>query len=258
MDYSDNTAKASSMYSQRGVDFLMAYSRADLNSPFFDKYFPNYHGKVISVPFGYGKRFKCEIPFEKRENKCIALGSVNPVRDPLMAEESLKEYISYYATEEYSHPIRRAIVENLNMWQDCISSRLPVFPETKNPKYDAVKELNNYTMFINDASIDNFPPARTYEGIASGSVMVAEDLQIYRDLGFINGENCILFEHRDYDQMIQKIRYYMQNPEELMAIQKKSITLSKKFSHVNVAKELYDRIRDIAIRKNFNSKKIEI
>lgn len=57
--------------------------------------------------------------------------------------------------------------------------------------YDAVERMNEYKMFINDEGENNFPQARTYEGIACGCVMVAADSPIYYDWGFVPEVNYI-------------------------------------------------------------------
>lgn len=245
MDYSDNIRASSQALQEEGVQYLMGYCRHDRYSPFFQRFFSAYRDRVIPVPFGYGARFVNRVPFENRINKCIALGSVNPVNDPLMESSSLADYVAFYSEYEYSHPIRKAIVDHLEQWSDCFDSRLPVFPETKNNAYNAVEELNRYTMFINDESIDNFPPARTYEGIACGCVMVCTDSPIYADLGFRDGVNCIMFRKGDYSDMIQKIRHYMQAPSELEEIQRQSLILAESYSHSLVAKRLYSEIEKL-------------
>lgn len=245
MDFSDNILKSSKAL--KNADYLMGYCNHDVYSPFFRKYFSAFTGKVIRVPFGYGARFFCKAKVSERINKCIALGSVNPVADPLMATDALLEYKKFYSMHEYSHEVRRAIQQNCDQWQSSIESKLPVYPETKNNAYDAVEELNKYTMFINDASIDEFPPARTYEGIACGCIMVAEDLGIYKELGFEDGKNCVLFEKGNYDMMIEKINYYIQHIEKLENMQRESLKLAKNFSHDKVAKKIY---QDIANRIN--------
>ena len=242
MDFSNQTRRLNEALTQGGVDYLMGYARHDRHSGFFQTYFPNYIGKVIAVPFGFGARFQNLKPFDQRINKCIALGAVNPINDPLIKDDGLNDFITYYHNYEYSHEIRKMIVDHLDIWGDIFDSRLPVPPETKNPSYDAVAELNNYTMFINDESIDNFPPARTYEGIACGCVMVCTDSPIYAELGFKDGVNCIMFPKHDYETMHAKITYYIEHSDKLERIQKNSLALAEKYRHSEVAKQLYKTI----------------
>lgn len=250
MDFSEKTNSVNGAMVQGNVDYLMGYCQHDKYSGFFRRYFTTYIGKVIGVPFGYGERFVYRNPFGSRINKCVALGSVNPVKDPLIQKGNLWEYESYYSGHVYSHELRKAIVDYCNEWKEYIDSMLPVYPETKNNSYDAVEELNKYTMFINDASIDKFPPARTYEGIACGAVMVAENLSVFKEIGFIDNVNCILFEKGNYQEMIAKISYYMSNYEKLKKIQEHSLELSEKFTHKKVAEQLFENIEKIFNEKS--------
>lgn len=238
MDFSERIDEISEQMDKGQVDLLLGYCRHDYHSSFFRKFFSKYCGRVIPVSFGYSERFKFIVPFEERKNKCIALGSVNPINDPLINQDGLKDFIAYYSEHEYSHEIRKAVVDHVNEWSNEIDSMLPVYPNTKNPNYNAVDVLNEYSMFLNDASIDKFPPARTYEGIACGCVMVGENLQVFKELGFEDGVNCVLFEQGDYHNMLIKIRYYMDNPQLLKKIQLNSLELAKKFSHESVADTL--------------------
>lgn len=245
MDFAEKTGDLNLAMTKGKVDYLMGYCRHDKHSSFFREYLKSYIGRVIGVPFGYGERFACRIPFADRVNKCVALGSLNPVDDPCMPKGHMEEYKVFYREHTYSHELRRTIVEHRDEWSEYIECLLPVYPETKNFSYDAVGELNKYTMFINDASIDELPPARTYEGIASGAVMVAEDLPVYRELGFADRENCILFQKGNYREMIEKIKYYMSHREELSQIQEKSLKLAGNYSHEKVADQLYADIEKL-------------
>lgn len=251
MDYVFWASRAAEALRKNKVDYLMGYVDHSKYCPFFQKYYAEYEGKVIQVPFGYGNRFADRTPFARRMNKCIALGSVNPVRD--RKGSILEEYFQFYQDKEFTHELRRAVVLHREEWKEAIDDMLPTYPETKNPYYDPVKELNQYTMFINDAGLMNFPPARTYEGIASGCVMIAEDLPIWKEYGFVDGVNCILFEKGNYTQMIDKINYYKTNLGELTNIHNNSLELSKRYTHEAVAERLYLEI--VARYQIFNRKK---
>ena len=254
MDYVFYPSKANRALGQANVRFIMAYCDHFLNDEFFRKYYSQYTSeRIISVPFGYGERFKLVTPFEHRNNKAIALGSVNPIQDKTGG--ILLEYRYFHKNEDFTHKLRRAIVINRDSWSKYIDDLLPTFPETKNPNYDPVIELNKYTMFINDAGLMNFPPARTYEGIAAGCVMVAEELPIWKDLGFKAGENCILFKKGNYDDMLNKINYYMNHFSELKLLQRKSLELSKKYTHESIADKLYKEVKSRYELEGKNAKK---
>lgn len=242
MDFAEKVEEINKALERGNVDYLLGYCAHDRYSAFFRRYFGNYMQKVISVPFGYADRFENKEKISKRINKCVALGSLNPIVDPLIKTDNLQAFKNYYSDHEYSHEVRKKISENAGFWKDCIDSMLPVYPTTKNNTYDAVEVLNKYSMFINDASVDEFPPARTYEGIACGCVMVAEQLETFKDMGFVDGINCIMFPKGDYDEMVRKIRYYMEHLEELSVIQSKSLELASSFSHKKIADRLYQEI----------------
>ena len=176
------------------------------------------------------------------------MGSVNPVDDPLCPPGVLDEYKAYYKAESFTHKLRREIVQNRDKWKNEIDAELlPSYPDTKNIDYDPVEVMGHYTMFINDAGIMNFPPARTYEGIAAGCVMVAEELPIWKELGFQDGYNAVLFQAGNYEQMIGKIQYYMQNGELLNKMQKNARRLLPEYSHECIADKLFKDICEKAI-----------
>ena len=245
MDYVFGPQKTERALVSSGVEYIMGYCNHGNECEFFRKYYHYREEEIIKVPFGYGSRFGCQTPFEKRINKAIALGSVNPVKDEYYKKEvkALTEYAEFYSEEMFTHKLRRKVVENREQWKQQIDDELPTYPETKNFNYDAVVKLNEYKMFINDAGLMNFPPARTYEGIACGTVMVAEDLEVYKELGFVDGQNCILFSKGNYEEMIKKIQYYQENEDELFALHLRSLELSKKYSHEIIAENLYENIR---------------
>lgn len=245
-DFSNKPIESNSSLMRANVDWVMGHARIDENSDFFRMYYKEFIGKVISVPFGYGKRFICKKSFESRVNKAIALGSIYPVKNnPFIKNNELDEFKKFFADEEWSHPLRRKIVENREMWEQWIDSQLPVYPECRNEDYEAVEVLNEYTMYINCESLDNFPPARTYEAMACGCIMVAADKEIYKDLGFIDGVNCILFKEGDYENLIDRIKYYMNNYDELYKMHLNTLELAKEYSHEKVADRLFCRLVDI-------------
>lgn len=239
-DFHFNPTKSNINLLKSKIDYLLGYTNHYKYSCFFRKYYSSFEKKIISLPFGYGDRFSSVKNFNIRINKAIALGSLKETND--LKNSVLSEYENFYIDERFTHKLRRKIVKNRRLWNEWIEDILPTFPQNNNRKYDPSYVLNSYKMFVNDASILNFPPARTYEGIASGCVMVAEDLELYRELGFIDGYNCILFEKENYNEMIEKIDFYIKNPEKLYNLHKNSLELSKKYSHKKVADYLYNKL----------------
>ena len=242
MDYVFEASKSNRALLDAKVDYVMGYCNHYKYCNFFKRYYGDYKGKIIEVPFGYGKRFQKKESFDKRINKAIALGSVNPVNN--VKGNALKEYQEFFSDEEFTHKLRRMIVVHREEWKECIDEMLPTYPETKNPYYNPVEELNKYTMYINDAGLMNFPPARTYEGIACGCVMVAEKLPIWEELGFQDEKNCILFERGNYSDMLKKIKHYIMHKDELKKIQEGTMILATRYSHEEVAARLFANIME--------------
>lgn len=249
MDYVYKASESAKILKNANVDYLIGYTRQDIYGNFYKYYFRNFIGKTIPLPFGYGNRFICKNSFKNRINKVIALGSVNPVNDPLVKNGDLDEYITFHDGIIWTHTFRQIIRENIDSFRDIVDSKLPIPPSTKNPFYDPVEELNKYTMFINDEGIMNFPPARTYEGIACGCVMVASKNPIYEDLGFIDGVNYIGFEKNSLEDFRKKVEYYIVHPDKLQVIQKNSLELAKNYTHEKVAAKLYEDIEKLYMER---------
>lgn len=245
MDYVFKASESNKILLENGVDYVMGYTRHDLYCPFFQKYYADFNDKVIAVPFGYGERFVSNKAINDRVQKCIALGSVNPVNDPLCKSGILDDYTEFYKDEIWTHKFRRVLAENVDSLKNVMDSKLPSLDKTKNPNYNPVEELNNYQFFVNDEGLMNFPPARTYEGIACGSIMIASKNKIYEDLGFIEDENYIAFTKNDLEDFRNKTLEALNDKFNLEVIQKKSLELAKKYTHKTVASDLYNNIKDI-------------
>lgn len=245
MDYYLNAKKQYELLKELKADYVIGHCQLDKYSHFFGTYYPNYVGKVISLPFGYGSRFKSVVPFEKRINKAVGLGSINKVNDAMLKEEEVRECLEFFKNRQYQHEGRKYIQDNSVEFQDCVDAFFPTPERQKDFTYDAVEKLNSYKMFFNDAGMSNFPPARTYEGIACGCVMVAEENDIYGELGFEANINYIAFTKGDFQDMAEKIRYYMKHEEELVKMHVKSLELAKRYTHEKVAEHLYKEFKKV-------------
>lgn len=242
MDYYLFVARNKEFLEKYGVDRVIGHTQMDVNCEFFKKYYPQYVGKVISLPFGYQCRFKCNRSFDDRKNIAVGLGSINPTDDPLLDKEAKKELVEFYSDKQFMHPLRRYIQTHDKEFCDVIETKFPTPDKQKDFSYDAVEMLNRYKMFLNDAGLSNFPPARTYEGIACGCVMVAEQNSIYDQIGFIPDVNYIAYEKDNYEHLKEKIKYYQMHSEELRRIHLRSMELSKNYTHDKIADNLYQMI----------------
>ena len=130
-----------------------------------------------------------------------------------------------------------------------MDSRLPDYPETKNFKYDIVKTFNDYKMFVNCESLQYFPSGKTFEGPASGSVLVCSDHQCYFDLGFIDGVNCIKHKEFDVDDFKKKVTYYLNNLDKLKDIQQEGTRMVRdNFSHKKIAQYVHEKIIQLILK----------
>jgi len=252
MDYVFKASESNRILVENGVDYVMGYTRHDLYCPFFQKYYAEFKDKVIPVPFGYGERFDSNKVIDERIKKILGIGSINPIIDPLVKESILKEYIDFFKME-WGHPIRAIFRKNERELSDIFDSFFPSFDKTKNPNYNPVELLNKYTFFINDATVMNFPPARTYEGIACGSIMIADNHDCYKSLGFRDNYNCILFNYDDDGRYIKELHNRIINlindEKKVSVLSQNAKQLARQFSHKSVATELYIKIKDLKNEK---------
>jgi len=251
MDYTFYPALSHEVLKANGVDYVFGYNEHDKYCSLFINKYPSYVGKVIPVPFGFSERFKSITTFEKRKNKCLALGSINSFDDPVHNIDDLKETNEFFLKkgERFMHKFRRMLKENEKDLEKIMDSRLPDYPETKNFKYDIVEALNNYKLFVNCESLQYFPSAKTFEGPACGSVLVCSDHPCFTDLGFEDGVNCIKHKQFDITDFEDKVTYYLNNPGKLKKIQQKGTRMVReKFSHKAIAQYVYNKIIEMSMK----------
>jgi len=246
MDHVFQTDSTLQVLKDNDVSHVMCYNRHDLHDKFFQHFYKDYCGKVIAVPFGYNDlRFSDQQSFQERKNKCIALGSVNPVRDAgCMAD--IARFMEFYKDEEFTHKWRRILSEGEHELRFEMDSVLPAYPKTKDFDYDIVKAYNSYRMFTSGESIMNYPSVKTFEGMACGSALVCSNHECYTSLGFIDGQNCIMHEQNNLLDFKVQINYYQNSYKELEKIAR----AGKKFveHHYNprtIALDLFSNIEHI-------------
>lgn len=244
LDYYIDIKKNKTFLKRIKCDAVIEHGQVDKYSDFYKKYYSEYIGKTISLPFGYGKRFKLTKSFKERQKKAIGLGSINKIADQKLKRDQIKELIDFYEGREYQHEVRKYLRDNADAFKDCIDCRFPTDKDQKGRDYDAVEALNSYQMFINDEGFSGFLPARTYEGIACGTVMVAPISDLYKEMGFIPDVNYIAYKEGDYADLKAKIWHYIMHQDELIEIQKKSVELSEEYTHEKIADMLYEKINN--------------
>ena len=240
MDYSSWASRAHAALVTAGVDYVLGYADHGRWDGFFAALFPRYVDRVIAVPFGFHERFVARRAFLERTAKCVALGSVNPVREPRAEAGELDDYAAHFAHEEYAHRFRRMLRDHETELADVMTSRLPRPPESKDFGYDIVAEYNSYRMFTTCESIMFYPSVKTFEGCAAGSVLVCSDHPCFDALGFIDGVNCIRHRQDDVDDFRDRVAHYVKREAELQAIQEAGTTLVRtRYSADAVAQALH-------------------
>jgi hypothetical protein len=244
MDFVFNASLANRALERGGVSAVMGYCDHSRHSAYFRVAYPRYFGKVIPVPFGFGERFIRATHPVYRIPKVVALGSVNPVAEEgLPKQADVGGYARFYRDERWTHSWRRRIVEHLNDLTDLVDSQLPIWPETKNPSYDAVEMMSRYAMFLNDEGLMAFPPARTYEGPAAGALLVGNNHPCYADFGFQDGVNCVLHQPGDLQDFRRCVQGLLSEPAKLQQLAASGQDFVRhRFSHDSIACELHRRL----------------
>jgi glycosyltransferase involved in cell wall biosynthesis len=244
MDHVFQAEKAYQNLKENGVHYVMCYSRLDLFDSFFREAYPDYIGKVISVPFGFNDlRFKNLKPFEERYDRVIALGAVNPVSDPLCIINDIAMFAEHYKREEFTHRWRRKLEQRKEDLLPIMDSLLPSFPRTKDFDYDIVETYNNYQMFTTCESLMGYPSVKTYEGMACGSVFVGNDHPCYAEIGLVSGRNCLLHKQEDMADFSKAVEWGKVNPDKLKQIAENGEKfIRQSYSPEKVAKNLFTNL----------------
>ena len=226
-----------------GVNYLLGYSMHDKYCKYFSHYFPEFKNRVWTLPFGYAPRFELKKPFNSRINKSIAVGSVNPLRPLNDKIESFIEPANFFPDESWFHIFRRKLILNKNYLLNEMDSMLPEFPQIKDFKYDLPSKFNEYKMFVACESIYNFPPAKYYEGMACGTVLFCSDHDCNKEIGLVDGNNCVMFKQNDFLDFKDKVKFYQSNTQNLNEISNNGLKfVSANYSHSNVINLLMDSI----------------
>lgn len=246
MDYMYCAKEACDNLAGNDVDYVLGYTDHGKHDPFFRKVYAPYTDKCIGVPFSYASRFVDNKDFDGRINKCVAIGSINPVDSPYVNSGEWRDFVEFFAKKEkWAHKFRRMIVEHLPELQDEVDSYLPSSDSRQRWDYDIVAVLNDYRMFTTCESIMFYPSVKVYEGCAAGSVLVCSDHPCYDDLGFEDGVNCIKHKQFDIQSLKERIIYYQSHPGKLHEIAKNGHALvTEKYNPKAVANDLFQAITE--------------
>lgn len=247
MDYTFFPEESNKALEQGGVQYVFGYAKHNLYCKFFQKLYPNYVDKLIPVPFGFADRFKNNILFSKRKNKIVALGAINSflgVTNDILALKTVNKFF-LCSGEKFMHKFRRILLKYENDLEYIMESKLPRYPKTVNFDYDLSEVFNKYKMFVSCESLQFFPPAKTFEGVAAGSVLVCSDHPCYSDLGFKDGVNCIKYKEYDIKDFEKKVHSFLLKEKKLHLIQRNAVKFVRQnYNHSAIAKKLYVKISE--------------
>ncbi len=242
MDYSYNPREDEERIRKLGVDYVFGYARHDLHCSFFKKMHPSLDGRVVPVPFGYLPRFRETVPFEMKKNLCSVMGAVVAMRPPSPHEPELIDYFTHFQGRVCAHEMRWRIRNETDNLKEEMASFLPTPHENVTWSYDSALELNRHRFFLNDDSIMHYPPARTYEGVACGSIMLAAREPVYDDFAFQDGTNCLMYEPGNLENMRQVLHDAINDPARCLEIHDRAKVFSDRFSQRNVGTALHRQI----------------
>lgn len=243
MDYFCKSKEAFDKLKYNNVKYLLWYTNHGIYDGFFKFIYKDYINKCIWVPFSYSSRFINKEKFNIRKNKCIALWSVNILREPLAKNWELNDVQAFFEKrwEKYFHKFRNLLVVNEKLLENEIDSLL--IDKWKNWNYNIVEKYNEYKMFTTCESIMNFPSVKTYEWMACWSVFVASDNPCYDEIWLIDWVNCIKYKQYDINDFKNKINFYQNNPE---LLEKISINwykhITENYNPEKIANELHNNI----------------
>ena len=249
---------------------LCAESNLASCSGLFRKHFFFYNSSFLVLPFCPQDRFKnIKINFNKRIKKAMATGTLHKYGDSSRTEE----FCSFYNTNTL-HPIRKEIFDNKENFTDQIDSYIyewldvakidttkksinllqRIYGKYSNHflskannyfKFDMVQTFNSYQMFIAPSEKTGLPSVGMTEGMMCGAAYIGTNDISNAELGLIDKHNFISYDGSKED-LIEKIKYYQDNPNHLETIAKNGHEYAKKeFDRKIVSKKFIDAILNL-------------
>lgn len=235
------TKKFADNIRKTGTRLMIA--EADLKkSGYFNRHF-DFVDSVGIVPFVLRKKYVSKKDFSLRNNKCLAIGTLELFPD---GYELSKDHFEHFRTNTL-HPMRKAIVSDISKLQQTVDSLIVVyqgksyqakktfFQKTVIYKlfkrlvsifhpigkeyhgFDIVEKFNEYKMLVSPEENIGLPSINFIEGMACGCAYIGLDSYIYDDLGMEKGIHYIPY-NGTIDGLIKTVEYYQQRQNELAAI----------------------------------------
>lgn len=226
------------------IHYLMGYNSYDKHSDFARMMYPTFGGKILGIPFGFSSPWRMTVPFSERKDMAILSGTMETFEKVRIDKyyHAVKDYYDFFSNRFNSmHEIRYLIDRDIANYSGFVDNQIHHWPAKDNFKKDVVAEFNKYKYFINDESLLNFCPIRTYEGIAAGCVMIAHRASCFEEFGFVDGRNCLMFD--DVNDIRKIIARYNLDRDGLSEIQRNGIEfVVTNYSHDKIADLIMTKI----------------
>lgn len=206
---------------------LLCESNLQKHSLIFNENYKWFNKKIIVIPFVFEDRFQNIKPFDERENRAFATGTITYRND--------KYHLDVYK-QPCVQPARKQIVDcakELSPFIECTSrdyledasakvknkstsffSKLYMKTHTSQKQYysfNMVDSFNSFRMCIVGEEILGIPGIGFVEGIACGCAYIGQNKGYYEDYGMVEGIHYIGYDGTIND-LREKIKYY-QMPE---------------------------------------------
>lgn len=246
-----------------GINIMYSESNLKNNSQIFKINYKWYNGEIITHPFVFADRFKSFVPYAKRKNKAVAMGTiiyrnfdnfveiygdecVQPLRKMLYDNQNeMKNYYDSFISD-YNEDIK---MKNINPNEQFflkiykkIYNKLFTGQQKKYFSFNMVEKYNEYKMCIVPEEVTNIPGIGFVEGMACGCAYIGLDSPMYTDLGLIPGVHYITYDGT-MENLKKVIEYYQadEHQEELENIANAGCKFVREnFNGQKVAKNLID------------------
>ena len=218
------------------ISVLWGESNLAKYSDIFKLHYGWYKNDVLTIPFVPQKRFERNKPFNERENRAFATGTityrnedyftdiygdpcVQPARKQIkMHAGELKEYLEC-TSSDYLEDMK---ANQMNTKKPSFFKKLYMKTHTSQKKYysfNMVDAFNQYKMSIVCEEVIGQPGIGFVEGMACGCAYIGVNSGYYEDYGMKEGVHYIGYDGT-LDDLKAKISYYQlpEHQEELEAI----------------------------------------
>ena len=132
-------------------------------------------------------------------------------------------------------------VVNRGKWLNEIDEKIGIKKDIFVIGDSMVRTINSYKVHINK-NIANDINYRSFETLGCGTVLATNYNSQYDELGFIDRNNCILYEN--IGDLIKKIKNVLLNNELRFTIEKNGLELAKKHTYTTRAKKLLKIVKE--------------